>query len=775
MSEPVEDRIQEEARLRHVLEIVDQQIEKYSQQLGLRKQEVQDIRKNFWDEVTVNMTNDTERLETMTSIQQEARLLAEREHSQGHSERLLRLLYRMEDSPYFGRVDFKESGLETESIYIGLTSLLEQDGETFLVYDWRAPVSSMFYDYSPGPAQYMTPQGEAIQGEMELKRQYVIRQGKLQNMFDTDLTIGDSLLQAALSQQSSEQMKSIVATIQKEQNRIIRNDHAKLLLVQGAAGSGKTSAALQRIAYLLYKYRGRLEPDQIVLFSPNPLFSNYVSNVLPELGEANMKQLTFQQILHERIGSGYEVESLYDQTEALYELDQEGSSLRKKMVAFKSSTLFFELLDTYIKHLSRQGIVFKPLRFKGRTVVSEQEMSGFFYSTDATLPMHKRLSLFKNWLHEQLKAFEQDERKKKWVGDAIELLDEETYNQAYRRLRKKGSYTDESFDDDKKLRAYLRTWVVKQKTAGLRRRIDALHVIDIDEIYVRLWTDYLPGMPGMPYAEDMVTDTVEHIRSKQIRYEDAAPYLYLKEAVLGFPSMNSGVKHLIVDEGQDYSPFQYAFFREMFPGSKMTVLGDLNQSIFHQSGVSHFYDQLPEWVGLQDAERLKLTKTYRSTKPIIEFSKCFLDTAEDIEPFERSGRKPVLVQAANEEQLMERLVRDAVQAQQNGLGTIGILCKTRSESLKLQQLLKDRLEVQLIDENTAKLPAGVLLMPAYMAKGIEFDSVFVYGATKRFFGPEEGKLLYTICTRAMHELRLYAADEVTALMERVPRSLYDLE
>ena len=243
-------------------------------------------------------------------MRQEAQALSVSQSTHRHASKRLSALRRMQEVPYFGRIDFIEEGTsDVERIYIGISTLTDTSGENFLIYDWRAPVSSVYYDYQPGPAKYATP-GGVIHGILEKKWQYIIRGGIIQSMFDTSLTIGDEILQQVLGKGTDKHMHNIVATIQQEQNQIIRHDHGRMLIVQGAAGSGKTSAAMQRIAYLLYKYRDMLNADQIILFSPNSMFNSYVSNVLPELGEENMQQVTFQEYLDHRLKSDFKLRIL---------------------------------------------------------------------------------------------------------------------------------------------------------------------------------------------------------------------------------------------------------------------------------------------------------------------------------------------------------------------------------------------------------------------------------------------------------------------------------
>ena len=307
--------LQEKKRLDSVMGTIQEEVERLEDETSRRKNEVVHIRKHFWDEVKVNTDTFDDYLETIIGLRQEAQALSVSQSSHRHASKRLSTLRRMEEVPYFGRIDFKEEGSsDQEKIYIGISSLRDASGDNFLIYDWRAPISSVYYDYPPGPATYETPGGE-VQGTLEKKWQYLIRGGILQSMFDTSLTIGDEILQEVLGRGTDKQMHNIVATIQQDQNRIIRHDRGRLLIVHGAAGSGKTSAALQRIAYLLYRDRDHLNAEKIILFSPNTMFNSYVSNVLPELGEENMQQVTFQEYLNHRLSEEFDVENPYEQLE----------------------------------------------------------------------------------------------------------------------------------------------------------------------------------------------------------------------------------------------------------------------------------------------------------------------------------------------------------------------------------------------------------------------------------------------------------------------------
>ncbi|MGZ4134432.1 MAG: RNA polymerase recycling motor HelD, partial [Tumebacillaceae bacterium] len=334
----------EQQRVNHVVERINRRVEVLQENVSEVRQDITEFRKHFWDDVKLNLDDVDEAGETSITLKQQSELLSERERSLRHAEKEYQKLRRLQDAPYFGRIDFWEDGEPSiDHIYIGIGSFLDEESDQFLVYDWRAPVSSLYYDYGTGLAQFETP-GGTVSGEIELKRQFRIRDGRIRNLFDTGVTIGDELLQEVLSRQSDAQMKSIVATIQREQNRIIRNERNRLLIVQGAAGSGKTSAALQRVAYLLYRYRETLSAEQIVLFSPNGMFNSYVSTVLPELGEENMGQTTFQDYLEHRLGRTFAMEDPFVQMEyTLTAMNEPGYEARLAGIRYKASLAFMEV------------------------------------------------------------------------------------------------------------------------------------------------------------------------------------------------------------------------------------------------------------------------------------------------------------------------------------------------------------------------------------------------------------------------------------------------
>lgn len=774
MNEVAAPRDEEEKRLLEVLEQVSRRMRKELSLLGDRREDVVGIRKEFWDDVRMSFSDSTEVGETWSSITQQVELLAERERSHKVASEAVDKLTRQFDSPYFARIDFAEKGYDTEIIYIGRASLIGEDGETFYVYDWRAPVSSLFYDHEPGPASYRIPNGE-MEGELKLKRQFVIRGGQLKHMFDTSETVGDEILQAVLSEGSDTSMKSIVATIQKEQNRIIRDEKHRLLVVQGAAGSGKTSAALQRIAYLLYRFRQTLTQDQIILFSPNPVFKGYISRVLPDLGEANMRQMTFRELVEARLGRRYEVEDLFAQTEALSaeEGTLEGNA-RELSVRYKGSEHFFITVERYLKKLEQEGVRFRPLRYRSETIVTAEEMSVRFYNVRASEGFGIRASNLRKWLLERLKVWVESQLGEAWVEEAAELVDSEDIQRAYVEVRRSGGFHNEAFDDEEQMSARLRRRVAEDAIAPLTKAVRSFRFLDAVMTYRELFesrTLFTACSPDgkLPSGWEWMSQRAEEtLGRKGIDHEDATPLMYVLEALEGFRRVEGDIQHVFVDEAQDYSPFQAAYLRRRYPRARLTVLGDFNQAIYIQSQESGGFSGWTRLMAPEETAVLQLTTSYRSTEPIVEYTKGILalEDSVGITPFQRKGEAPKMIACRDGSELGDRIAAAINTLLAYGYGTIGVITKTAYDTGNASALLKERLPdevpVTLVTGGSAELPKGVSVLPSYLAKGIEFDAVLVWDASAANYGKEmDRKLLYTVCTRALHILHIYHTGEAS--------------
>ena len=653
---------------------------------------------------------------------------------------------------------------------------MDQNNENFLIYDWRAPISNLYYDYSPGPAEYLTLEG-VITGTMELKRQFIIKNGTLKSMFDTGITIGDELLKEVLGTHADNQMKNIVATIQKEQNKIIRNEQSKYLVVQGVAGSGKTSAALQRVAYLLYRHIGKLKSDQILLFSPNPLFNSYIATVLPNLGEDNMQQITFQDYIQKYVGNDFDIEDPFQQMEyVLKDERDEYYQTRLEGIRFKAGLDYKRMMDSYIDHLSRQDLKFKTISFRGKTLISSSAIEEYFYSLDNGSPIFARMQTVKEWLLRELSEKEKKEYKKEWVEDEIELLETEEYTETYMELQADQRFSEDTFNDFDQERDALAKKLVRTYFNPIKKAIKNLKFIHVKAIYMNFFKDGYKYMyePNYPELWSQICDyTLSRCRLNELANEDATAYIYLKAQLEGRKT-NNAIRHLFIDEAQDYSPFQFAVLKQLFPACKMTILGDFNQAIYAHS-LNRPTPLSDELYDSEKFEKMELTKSYRSTRQIVDFTKEILGNLH-IEPFNRTGPKPTVRKVANDIQHIDEIKKLIANLEKAGHQTIAIICKTEEETRNVHTKLVKDLNAQLMNKTTYSYNKGVLVLPSYLSKGIEFDAVIIYDASKETYNRElERKLFYTACTRAMHELHLLSKGELSPFFKTISPDLYLVE
>ncbi len=767
---------QETERLNSVLAEVHDQLARRGAEFHGVRDEMLHARREFWDEFRFKPD---ELMETVAVVLQQNKMLSEGERRFRQAAQSLRDLNRLERSPYFGRVDFLERGTDAaEKIYIGVASLRTADDD-FLVYDWRAPIASLYYDHGPGPASYTSPGGD-VTGQMLLKRQFVISEGQLRLMFDTGVTIGDELLMKALSGHADAEMHSIVATIQREQNQVIRDDAHRLLIVLGSAGSGKTSAALQRVAYLLYRHRDTLRADQMVLFSPNALFNSYVATVLPELGEEPLNQTTFQQLLARRFGHMFRVEDAYDQLEGLLATqDPKARSVRLEGIRYKSSTAFQELLDRYASKLRQEGVILLPVRFRGREIASARELTERFNAFGHDVRVSTRVNVLHEWLLEKLAAFERRESQEDWVEGEMQLLDTQELQDADLHAgTQRGSRQGDRLDA---VRGRLSQRIVHKNLQSVRAWVDQRQFVDLRALYLRLFRDPalladLAGQDGIRNDWSRISgDTLDRLEQNILPYEDATPLLYFDGLVRG-AHVNRSARHVMVDEAQDYTPFQFHVLRQLFPSASLTLLGDPHQGVSPAPSALREPEDLQALYAPGDAEVLHLEQSYRSTREIAEFTRSLLPDGAHIVPFNRRGSKPVLTLVADRGDLGPLIADDISRLQRDGQETIAVICKTSRESAEAFAALEPRLSLQLITKDASAFSRGVLVLPAYLAKGLEFDAVIIFDASAGVYGStEERGLFYSACTRAMHSLHLYAAGDPSPILAAADRETYTEE
>lgn len=751
----------EQKRLDHVLDQIEKAQKTNDAQL-VRAEEGQVEVEKGWNDVRFKSSTYSGLFETAMSVRQQQQMLQEREMAQSSAQHQAQILSRLAHNPYFARIDVQDEGSDkVEPIYIGLASFSDQP-DNFLVYDWRAPISSIYYDAGLGSVTYETPAGPQV-ADVSLKRQFQIENKKIVTLFDTDEVVGDQMLLDAVAGESSTKMKSIVTTIQREQNKIIRNTHAELLFVQGAAGSGKTSAVLQRVAYLLYRYRGNLTAGQVVMFSPNQLFNDYIDQVLPEMGEQNMIQMTFYQYASRRLPK-LKLETLQERFE------ESQPTWRQNINQFKGSKLYFDLIKVYTDRLNQSGIRFRPIKFRGKELISKEQIADIYYSFNENYKLGQRLEVTKERLLNKVRGVIGSEMKADWVEYAIQNLSKEEYDSLL------GDQVRE-FKDEKAEYNALAKIIVQNEMRPVLQQISRTRFLNINAQFIDLLRS-VPNMIDLMQIEisnddwkKSLAQTVSELKQKELNLADMTPFMYLFDVIKGSHGERD-IRFVFIDEIQDYTPFQLAFLKFSFPKARFTMLGDLNQAIFTKSNAVTLQDELKALFGAEKTEFIQLTQTYRSTQQITDFAKATLINGVNIDAFERTGSKPTIEIFKNDDAMLETVL---AQLKQNDEAneTTAIITKTLKEAEQVYEKLHGRHEVTVIRTENQRLVPGTIIVPAYLAKGLEFDAVIMWDASAtNYHGDDERQLVYTIASRAMHQLTIVAKESLSPLLDVEP-NLYD--
>lgn len=656
----------EENYLDKTVSLVRKKISKLGQELYDDDSKVLEFKKLIWD--THTEMDPTE----MRSMMAESDLQVTIMQNKGN---YLQRLFRIQNKPYFGSIRFKEDNNEEEDIYIGITHV--EDKLNYYVHDWRSPICSMFYDFETGPAYYKAPSG-IIRGDITRKRQYIIEDAKLKHIFDNDLNISDSLLQEVLAEESSDKMKNIVNTIQEEQNKVIRNTEDKNLIVEGIAGSGKTSVALHRIAFLLYRIPN-LTSGNVVVFTPNKVFSEYISNVLPELGEDNTYDMTFYDLLCQNINEYKDIEDFTGFISRYYK----GNVTNYDMIKYKQSDDIIKDIDNYIANLLDNVCFMDNLTFDNFIEVDKEELNTMLKYKYNRFPLFER------------------------VKEIAKRIASNNYE---------GSTKNASA-------------IMKKLKDIINIKLDLKYIIN--DFYSSDFFKY----------KDKLSD-------KYLFYEDACIFLYIKSLLVGF-NTNHVIREIVIDEAQDYNKLQYLIIKKTFKTSNYTILGDTNQTI----NPYYKYDSLEELTSIFDSSKyITLTKTYRSTGKIIDYTNKILglnhvtairnDKASDIIFRNNVGK--------------DDFIRD-IEYLKNISKSIAIITKNDSEASYVYDLLKDDCSAALID-GFSHIKRDLVIVPAYVAKGLEFDSVIIYTDVDNKYSNDDKYLFYVACTRAQHNLIVYNND-----------------
>lgn len=628
------------------------------------------------------------------------------------------LLEKMIKSPYFARIDFKfDDEDEFEKIYIGRSSLRKNSYQEMYVYDWRSPIASVFYRFMTGEAFYDAPCGR-VTGELNLKRQYEIKNGILEYFFDSDVQIVDEFLRQLLSQNTTAKMKAIVETIQHEQDVVIRDMENDLLMVQGVAGSGKTSIALHRAAYLMYQgLQTKLSANNIMIISPNSIFEQYISNVLPELGEDNVISSVFEDILSELL-NGRKIQSRNDFLENLI-VNSKYKEISRNSIEFKTSSFFREILDQFLIDIPRQWIEFEDVYYEGKCVVSGQILKDKILGRPET-PLGIKLEQLEDYILEQIF----------------------------------GTGKGRGHKEEKNL---------------IKQEIQKFIKIDIVELYKILFSNeayfysLLQNSNPSQNIKNIWKYTKENLEADSLYYDDAIAIAYLYLKIYG-TNKYKNIKQVVIDEAQDYYPLQYEIFNLLFSNAKFTILGDMKQTLAKKEDIS-FYEQIQKILNKKKSSLIMLDKSFRCTNEILNFSLKFIEQSSQIKSFNRNGDSPKVYIADNSEIFIDEIVKEIKLCQEKGFQSICLICKTEKNSTYLFKRIKHKLDIQLIKNGSVSDLQGVFILPVYMSKGLEFDTVLICDADSQNYHDEDDKnLLYVACTRALHKLSLFCENEVSPLI-----------
>lgn len=710
----------EEKRLAQTISLAEEQLKQAKEAADKKKSEIieakKDVRENTEHGITSLYTSDG--FEALVELSQYINPVTDKIIDYEEEEHKILLLEKMIKSPYFARIDFKfDDEDEFEKIYIGRSSLRKNSYQEMYVYDWRSPIASVFYRFMTGEAFYDAPCGR-VTGELNLKRQYEIKNGTLEYFFDSDVQIVDEFLRQLLSQNTTAKMKAIVETIQHEQDVVIRDMENDLLMVQGVAGSGKTSIALHRAAYLMYQgLQTKLSANNIMIISPNSIFEQYISNVLPELGEDNVISSVFEDILSELL-NGRKIQSRNDFLENLI-VNSKYKEISRNSIEFKTSSFFREILDQFLIDIPRQWIEFEDVYYEGKCVVSGQILKDKILGRPET-PLGIKLEQLEDYILEQIF----------------------------------GTGKGRGHKEEKNL---------------IKQEIQKFIKIDIVELYKILFSNeayfysLLQNSNLSQGIKSIWEYTRENLEADRLYYDDAIAIAYLYLKIYG-TNKYKNIKQVVIDEAQDYYPLQYEIFNLLFSNAKFTILGDMKQTLAKKEDIS-FYEQIQKILNKKKSSLIMLDKSFRCTNEILNFSLKFIEKSSQIKSFNRNGDSPKVYIADNSEIFIDEIVKEINLCQEKGFQSICLICKTEKNSIYLFNKIKHKLDIQLIKNGSVSDLQGVFILPVYMSKGLEFDTVLICDADSQNYHDEDDKnLLYVACTRALHKLSLFCENEVSPLI-----------
>ena len=690
----------EEKKLEEVSNILNEEMLSYINKRKFVTQYILDYRKNAVEEYKDDEDKLIEYFDHERYVKEQAFTTIDKK---------LKELTILKESPYFGRVTFNDLEFDQkDTLYVGRFGVTPEGSYEPVIVDWRAPVASLFYHGSLGEASYTSPDGP-IKCDIEGRRQIIVKKGELKGVFDSAIDVKDDILQMVLSNNSSDKLKDVIMTIQQEQDEIIRKERTSNIVVNGVAGSGKTTIALHRVAYLLYNYRKELE-DKVLILGPNGIFMEYISQVLPSLGEVGVKQETFASFALKEMDSELYIMSFDKYLEKILSEDKEFIEDAK----YKNSYEIIEDLDNLVKEMDKDYFHVEDVKYFGDLVISKEEIEEMFNKHYEYMPLFRRsekikriiLSKIKDKRDEKVWELNEELRKEKEKLTPEELLIEENNLEFKRKLRIR-EIVKEVMDS----RAKLDSWISRE---------------DVLDIYDRF-----------------------NGNKKEYTINDLAPILYLAIKLEG-KKATKDYRHVVIDEAQDYSPLQFKVVRELTGTKYFTVVGDVNQRLIKYSDLAPMME-LGKIFDDVNPDIYNLNKSYRSTYEIMEYANKYLDE-DRIIPIVRHGKPVEEIEFHNNEELSESIIESLKEFSNEGLESIAIITRDKEELEKVYNLISNKVHLVKFDNEDVLYKGGNVIIPSYFAKGLEFDGVIIVdnGSSK---DENEDLIKYIMSTRALHRLK----------------------
>lgn len=675
------------------------------------------------------------------------------------------------EQPYFGRVDFRQYKRNMESFYIGKFGLGDFTKGEERVIDWRAPVAELYYSGTYGEAYYVAPEG-VINGELTLKRKYLIKDGKLIDAFDEGINeiilkqdneegsaLVDEFLKINLEESTGSKLKDVVATIQREQNQVIRADKNKPLILQGSAGSGKTTVALHRLAFLLYKFKGKLKGSDILVLAPNKLFLDYISQVLPDLGIDDVKQCTFEEIALEITGLKDKVISKDKKLGEIIEFQTEGNKEKYSLIVessrMKGSMEYKSFLDRYLSFLEAEDIKVTDITVQGHILFKRDEIERLYIKDMSNLPINQRKREIKRYLSLKLK------------GKISNILDKIDFTYEF-MISKEKKANEDSPDRRKRLielydeRDKRKKEIIKNSEKSFDEYFENWMHHGIKGTYFELFSndEYFKNINNGSMEETLYKYISDEIISNNekgiIDSDDLSAIMYLKFKIEGVPEKYK-YKHIALDEAQDYSLFQFIVLKDMCLNNSITAVGDIAQGIYYYKGLRDF-ESLINNVFQGNSDYVVLSQSYRSTVEIIDFANIVLKKLENnikpAVPVLRHGNPPEVIEFKEDKEFAEQIEKILKVVKDSGRKSTAVIGRTFEECRKINEILKKHSSSkwELIKENDKKIKCERIIVPSYMTKGLEFDCTVIYNCSQENYKEIEldKKLLYVVLTRALH-------------------------